>query len=378
RRIRITTPRTTHLTIATITTSLLLTTPTSCRKPDPPPDQHIPNQESSTQTTDSQHNNKPNDPHNNDDPNNKPTNTNPTNKQTIHGTWSKHTFTAKSAFVSVFPHWMTITVLNRQAQCHDAKPSNHDLAIQLSIPSGPNNDFFHSKDIPTEVRLHGAGGISKIPPSHATIHINPFNPESDTTLSGYIRIQFHDTTTHNTPQTTPTYSAEGSLTATVCNNQKTTPSIPNLPTNQPSSGTIANQPTKLTSTHAYTRDNGFGRTILVLKAFEDDTPCHSIAPKTPYMFGAEIGPNRHGNYVLGTPLPSNWAMRIKANGPPKRTIQTPIGASWIQLNTVDLRENGTVTGILAVDNSDDDPLWQFSISGEFDAKFCGPEQRVDE
>ena len=274
-------------------------------------------------------------------------------------------------------------MFDREANCDNSRLGAKDLAIQLFIPSGPDNNFFAGHDIPVEVRLHGAGGVSSIAPGHTTAHIDPFNPERDQTMHGYLGFRFRTAADPDAPS----YSAQGTFTAHICNNRQTVPSINELPTSEsPVSGTVADREVKLRTTHAYLRNDGYGGLIVMLKSYEGDVVCHTTRSATPYLFGAEVGVGRDGKYMIGAPLPANWQMQMRAFQFSERSVHAARGAGWVQFDSVDLRgggvvdgdilDGGVVTGRLAVDNSDDEPAWRFLLSGRFEATVCGAERQA--
>lgn len=350
-------------------------------------------------------------------------------EKTLHGVWDQQLFVARTAIASIHASWLVVTITNRdpnqhpksqsagletsqqqsgerrdserQAFCNESEHAKIDLGIQLSIPSGPQNDFFAGRDAPVEIRLLGDSKLGSIPASYAFANINPFDPEHDESIRGFLHFRINNSYSSNEPTQ---FISEGSFTAILCNNQPTRASIPDLPTsNSPVSGNVAGHPIRLESFQAFTRDNGFGGSIIILKGFENEHACHT--DDIPTLFGIELGPDRNNSHVLGTPLPSEFRMMVqphphiesdrpatansKRNNRSKeetskprslpsvrldQAVQAPFGGGWVQLDSVDLREDGTVTGLLAVDNSDDEPAWHYSLSGEFTAKVCGVEK----
>jgi hypothetical protein len=291
----------------------------------------------------------------------------------LHGLWSQRPFLARSALISLHPHWLTVTLLDREARCDSARLVESDLGIQMTIPSGPRNDFFAGQDIPLEIRLHGAGGVSRIPPGHVTVRIQPFRPEHDDTVRGFLSFRFRTATDSDAPS----YASEGVFTARVCNNRATVPSVRALPMGESSvSGTVAGRAVRLTSMLAYTRDDGYGSPIVMLKGFEGDVVCHTTRSATPYLFGAEVGAGRAGKYFQGAALPAEWQMQMRMFQFSERSVQAAHGAGWVQIDSIDLKEGGVVRGRLGADNPDDDAEWRFTLSGQFEAKVCGVERRA--
>lgn len=291
----------------------------------------------------------------------------------VHGLWSQRPFLARSALVNVHPHWITITLIDREARCDSSRLTENDLGIQMTLASGPNNDFFAGRDVPLELRLHGAGGVSRVPAGHVIAHIESFQPDRDEVLNGYLRFRFR---TAKDPDA-PSYASEGYFEARVCNNRATRASVgPPQSNDTPVSGQVAGREVKLRTMLVYTRDNGYGQSILMFKGYEGDVPCHTTRSATPYLFGAEVGPGRDGKYVVGAPLPTEWHMQMRMQKFSERSVQAAHGSSWVQMDSLDLREGGVIAGRLFADNSEDDPEWQFSLSGRFEAKMCGVERRA--
>ena len=252
----------------------------------------------------------------------------------VHGLWSQRPFLARSALVHVHEHWVTVTLIDREAKCDSARLTANDMGVQFTIPSGPDNDFFAERDFPVELRLHGAGGISRIPAGHVTARIGKLDPENDQTLEGTLRFRFR---TGAKPDA-PAYASEGSFTATVCDNRATKPSVAEMKTDQtPIAGEVAKRKVKLHTVLAYTRDDGYGGTILMLKAYELDVPCHTKRSATPYLFGAELGPGPGGKYFVGKPIPTDWIMQMRTDAYSERSVHAAHGASWLQLDSVKLR-----------------------------------------
>ncbi len=290
----------------------------------------------------------------------------------VHGLWSQRPFLARAALVNVHPHWITITLIDREARCDSARLTENDLGVQMTLPSGPDNDFFAGRDVPLELRLHGAGGVSRVPAGHVIAHIEPFQPEHDEVLNGYLKFRFR---TAKDPDA-PSYASEGAFAARVCNNRATQASVRSVQSDEALSGKVAGREVKLRTMLAYTRDDGYGQLILMLKGYEGDVPCHTTRSATPYLFGAELGPGRDGKHVVGVPLPTEWTMQMRMQKFSERSVQAAHGASWVQVDSLDLQEGGLVKGRLVADNADDDPEWKFSLSGPFEAKVCGIERRA--
>jgi hypothetical protein len=290
----------------------------------------------------------------------------------VHGLWSQRPFLARSALVNVHPHWITITLIDREARCDSARLTEHDLAVQMTLPSGPDNDFFAGRDLPLELRLHGAGGVSRVPAGHVIARFESFQPEHDEVLKGHLNFRFR---TAKDPDA-PSYASDGSFVARVCNNRATQASVRSLQSDESLSGRVAGREVKLRTMLAYTRDDGYGHSILMLKGYEGDVPCHTTRSATPYLFGAEIGPGRDGKHVLSAPLPTDWYMQMRMHKFSERSVQAAHGSSWVQIDSLDLNEGGVIEGRLVADNADDDAEWQFSLSGRFEAKVCGIERRA--
>lgn len=291
----------------------------------------------------------------------------------VHGLWSQRPFLVRSALLRIHPRWVTLTLIDREAKCDSSRLTENDMGVQLTIPSGPGNDFFTGRDLPIALRLHGAGGISRIPAGHVVARLEPFDPASARLVHGTLRFRFR---TASDPDA-PVYESKGLFVATVCNNRETEPSMPALPADQnPVAGTVANRPVKLRTMLAYLRDDGNGGQVVMLKGYERDVPCHTTRSATPYLFGAEVGPGVEGKYFVGAPLPTEWILQTRTDAYSERSVHAAHGASWIQLDSVDVRHGGKIRGRLAADNTSDEPAYRFSLSGSFVAKVCGTETKA--
>lgn len=291
----------------------------------------------------------------------------------LHGLWSQRPFLMRAALVSIHPKWMTITILDREARCDSAKLVENDLGIQMTIPSGPNNDFFAGHDIPTEIRLHGAGGVSRIPAGHVVVRVESFDPQHDESVRGYLSFRFRTASDADAPS----YASEGSFSARVCNNRPTTASARHAPTQNSSvSGIVAGRPVTLTSMLAYVRDDGYGSPILMIKGFEGDVVCHTTRSATPYLYGAEVAIEPDSKRFLHAPLPADWMVQMRMYQFSERSVQTAHGAGWLQIESADLSDGGVVRGQLVADNPQDELEWSFSLAGQFEAKMCGVERRA--
>lgn len=299
------------------------------------------------------------------------------NADPVHGLWSQQPFSARSAVVNVDPKWIMITLLNRTARCDSARLTPNDLAIQLTVPSGPNNDFFTGRNMPIELRLHGAKGVSHIPPGYVTVNLDPFDPTRDHYLQGKLAFRFR--TAHD--EQAPSYQSDGMFRAIVCNPQRTKASATTPATFSGSlTGNVSGRQVHMPTVHVYQRDNGFGQKILLIKAFEGNVPCHTTRSATPYLFGVELSADPKGQYTLGKPLPAPWHMQMRVRQFSERSVQSANGASWIQLDSImpnaQPNTQKAVTGRLVADNADDDPDWKFFIEGQFEATMCGTEVRA--
>lgn len=291
----------------------------------------------------------------------------------VHGLWSQRPFLVQSAVVNIHPHWITITLLNREARCDSARLAENDMGVQMEIPSGPDNDFFAGRDMPLELRLHGAGGVSRIPAGHVTARLDPFDPSKSESVKGYLSFRYKTALDPDAPA----YNAEGPFTARVCNNLVTKPSIASFPGDKaPVSGSVAKREVQFRTMQAYLRSDGYGGQIVMLKGFELDVPCHTTRSATPYLFGVEIGPGKDGTYFAGKRIPTDWIMQMRMQQFSERSVHAAHGASWVQIDSVETKEGGIVRGRLGADNSEDDPEWRFSLSGRFEATVCGIERKA--
>lgn len=296
-----------------------------------------------------------------------------TKEDPVHGLWSQRPFLARAALVHLHPTWLTLTLLDREAKCDSARLSDNDMGIQLSVPSGPDNDFFAGRDVPVELRLHGATGVSRIPAGHVIARIEPFDPKTAETVGGALRFRFRTAADDDAPA----YESAGPFEATLCNNLDTKPSIGALPTTDtPVHGKVGKREVKMRTFLAYTREDGSGGKIVMLKGYERDVPCHTTRSATPYLFGAEVGPGADGKHFVGSKLPVEWMVQMRTDAYSERTVHAAQGSSWLRLESVSMDQGGTVRGELAATNPDDDPAYRFTLSGRFEAKFCGHERRA--
>ena len=337
---------------------------TSCRKDDPP----------SPSTAQSSHQNSRNNTGSQPSAPSAHTSAASSNDpEPVHGLWAQRPFTTQSALVQVEATWITVTLFNRPASCTTTRLSPTDLAVQFTLPSGPDNAFFPERNIPVELQLHGAGGVSHVPAGHVIVNIKPFHPATDQQLHGYLKFAFR--TAHDAQA--PTYDSEGVFHATVCNNQPTQPSAASTETAATSiRGSISGRDVTMRTVHVYQRDNGFGGKILMLKAYEGEVPCHTSRSATPYLFGAEIGPDKNNQYTTGKLLPAGWKTQMRVRQFSERSVQTAHGAGWVQLDFVHPQPKPNdiaVRGIMFADNRTDEPDWRFFLSGKFEATFCGTE-----
>ena len=127
------------------------------------------------------------------------------------------------------------------------------------------------------------------------------------------------------------------------------------------------------TTLAYLRNDGDGGTILMLKVYPLDVPCHTKRSATPYLFGAEFGKGPRGDHYAGAIMPTTWALQMRADQYSERSVHAANGASWLAIDSIDAREGGVVRGRMMASNPDDDGPWQFTLSGQFEAVVCGHE-----
>lgn len=297
----------------------------------------------------------------------------PPSPDPVHGLWSQRPFQARSALLQLHERFLTITLLDREAKCDSARLADSDRGIQLTIPSGPDNDFFTGRDLPLPLRLHGATGVSTIPAGHVVARLEPFNPERDNHVRGSLEFRFRTAADDDAP----TYASSGSFMATLCDNMATKPSMKKLPTDDsPVAGKVGRRNVALRTMLAYVRDDGYGDKILMLKGYERDVPCHTKSSATPYLYGAEAGPGPDGKHFVGAPLPAQWIMQMRTDEYSERSVHAAHGGSWLQIDSVELKPGGLVKGKLAAVNDDDDATYRFSLSGRFEAKVCGRERKA--
>ena len=291
----------------------------------------------------------------------------------VHGLWSQRPFLARSALIKIHPRWLTVTLIDREAKCDSSRLTENDMGVQFTVPTGPDNDFFADRDMPLELRLHGAGGVSRIPAGHVTARLAKFDPEHAQKVAGSLSFRFRTAADPDAPA----YESHGPFVATICNNHATEPSMAKLPVDEmPISGTVAKRNVKLRTMLAYLRDDGHGQQIVMLKGYEREVPCHTTRSATPYLFGAEVGPGTDGKYFVGAPVPTEWIMQMRTDEFSERSVHAAHGSSWLQLESVDARQGGTIRGRLAADNPDENRAYRFSLSGRFEAKVCGKETKA--
>jgi hypothetical protein len=276
----------------------------------------------------------------------------------------------KSAVASIYPQWVTITLLDREARCDSARLRESDMAIQVTVPSGPASDFFAGRDIPIPLQLNGAGGISSIPAGHASVRLEPFEPSRADVLRGHISFRFRTANDDDAPA----YASQGPFEARVCANATAEPSMKELPLDpKPVAGRVGKRKVEMRSMVAYLRNDGDGGTIVMLKGYTLDVPCHTKRSATPYLFGAEIGEGPRGDHYAGTVMPTTWALQMRSETYSERSVYAANGASWLAIDSIDVREGGIIRGRMMAANPSDDAEWQFSHSGQFEAVICGHE-----
>ena len=287
----------------------------------------------------------------------------------VHGLWSQRPFSAKSAVASIYPQWITVTLLNREARCDSARLRESDMAVQFTIPSGPTADFYAGHDIPIPLQLNGAGGISAIPAGHVSARLEPFDPQHADVVRGRVGFRFRTANDGDAP----TYESQGPFEARVCSNAAAEASMTALPVDEkPVAGRVGKRKVQMRTMLAYLRDDGDGGTIVMLKGYPLNVPCHTKRSATPYLFGAELGKGPRGDHYAGTTMPTTWAVQMRADPYSERSVHAANGGSWLSIDTIDAREGGVVRGRMMAANPDDED-WQFTLSGQFEAVVCGHE-----
>jgi hypothetical protein len=286
----------------------------------------------------------------------------------VTGDWSGRPFQARAALAQVHDKWMTITVLNREADCLQRRLRETDMALQLTVPTGPAGDFFVGQPMAITVKLSGAGGVSSVPASHVTAKLE----QLDLQLKGRVRGSISFAWRTGKEADAPAYSAAGAFEALVCETQPTVPSLPMLEQGAPVSGMVSGQQRAFPSFLAFVQRERDGREVVRLKGYSrKDINCYSDRPNTPYLFGPEFGPGTDGKYFVGGPMPADWIMQMVDNKYSERSVHAGEGAGVLQLHEVRTGRNGVVRGrMMAVTVGEDDEDWRYEVAGTFEAPIC--------
>jgi hypothetical protein len=292
----------------------------------------------------------------------------PPSPAALSGSWAGRRFEARSALADVFPKWVTITILGREARCDARKLGEADMALQATVPTGPANDFFAGKPIALGLRLSGAGGISSVPAAHTSFRVEPFAAEKGGLVRGEVGFRYRT----GLEQGAPSYDATGRFEARICSAQPTVPSMPNLDrAHKPVVGKVAGRSRTFPAFLAFARTGDRGETILSLKGFTREVSCFSDKPNTPYLFGPELGPGPAGDWFAGTPMPADWAMQLNTGEHSERSVHAGDGTGLVEIESVRLGADGVVRGrMIAATVDEDEPKMRFEVAGAFEAKVC--------
>lgn len=282
--------------------------------------------------------------------------------------WSDRPFVARGAFANAYATWVDITLVDRPASCSTQRLRSTDLAIQLSIPTGPEADFFADQPLAVPLQLSGAGGVSTVPAGHVTAQIERFSPQPGATIRG--TLSFHFPTALDAQA--PVYESSGAFSATVCAAAAPVASLPAHDQQQPAAGTVAGKPMRFPTFLAYSRPDGRGGHILSLKAYPELVECHQ-AGAPPYLYGPEFGSGSDGRYHAGARMPARWVMQMRTPGEhSERSVHATAGAGLLHIHDVNLSQNGYVRGSMAATTVDEtEERWSFQVAGAFEAKMCG-------
>lgn len=292
----------------------------------------------------------------------------------VRGVWAGRPFEAGSAVADVYPRWVTITIYNRKLTCASTALRPDDMAVQLTVPSGPSGDFFASHDLALPIQLSGAGGVSAIPSGNVSVRIDDVRIGNGSSVRGRIEMRF----VPGADEGAPRYELAGPFDAMVCSAQPTTPSMPDVDRSQsPIRGEVAGRSVKFPTVLAYVRDDADGKPILVFKGYTRNVECHSVDRATPFLLGVEVGPGMQGDYHAGALMPAAWVLQMSDGHSGERSVHADDGAGLIQIDSAETHVGGVVRGSLAAMTLEEtDPALKYSVAGSFTAKVCGKEQRA--
>lgn len=285
----------------------------------------------------------------------------------VSGKWNRDRFEARSALVDVQETWMTVTLLAREAKCGEQRPRATDTALQLVIPTGPDNDLYAGRWIALPTRMHGAGSAD-VPASGSWVKLD----RVERAKSGIVRGRLEMSYRTGLDADAPAYEVSGNFEATVCQAVATKASMPQLDRSAPVAGKVAGQPRSFPHFLAFVQKSGNRKPVLKLKGYtRKQVSCYSEEPNTPYLYGPEIGAGPDGKYFVGTPMPAQWVLQFSNEKFGERAVHAGDGAGWIRLDEVELGKNGVVRGeMMAATVAEDDPAWSYELGGKFEAVLC--------
>jgi hypothetical protein len=285
------------------------------------------------------------------------------------GTWNGRPFRARSALAEIHERWIDVTLIDRDAACTQRKLQESDMALQITVPTGPSNDFFVGHPLAIPVKLSGAGGVSAVPPAHASATLENVDRNDKGVVKG--RVQFSWRTGRE--EDAPAYDVSGSFEAVVCGAKPTTASMPALDiAHKNVTGKVSGRQRTFPSFLAFVQKTSDGRQLFQLKGFTTkNVSCYSEKPNTPYLFGPEMGPGPDGKYFAGGWMPADWVMQMVDNKFSERSVHAGEGTGAVQIQEANLSKNGVVRGqMMATTVSEDDEEWSFEIAGSFEAAVC--------
>jgi len=285
----------------------------------------------------------------------------------VSGKWSRERFEARSALAEVHDTWMTVTLLAREAKCGEQRPRATDTALQLIVPTGPDNDLFAGRWIALPIRMHGAGSADS-PASGSWVKLD----RVERARSGIVRGRLEMSYRTGLDADAPSYEVSGGFEATVCQAVATKASMPQLDRSSPVAGKIAGQPRSFPHFLAFVQKTGSSKPVIKLKGYaRKQVSCYSEEPNTPYLYGPEIGAGPDGRYFVGAPMPAQWILQVTNEKYGERSVHAGDGAGWLRLDTVELGKNGVVRGeMMAATVAEDDPAWSYELAGKFEATVC--------
>ncbi len=290
------------------------------------------------------------------------------------GVWAGRAFEGTTAVADVYPRWVTVTIYDRKLTCASTGLRPDDMAVQLTIPSGPAGDFFVSHDLSVPIELSGAGGVSEVPAGNVSARIDEVRIGNGSVVRGHVEMHFAPGNDKDAPR----YDLSGSFDAMVCSAQPTVPSMPAVDrARSPVQGLVAGKSLTFATVLAYVRDDAEGKPILEFKAYPIAVECHSVNRATPFLRGVEVGAGARGDYHAGTLMPARWVMQMNDGHSGERSVHADDGAGLIEIDSADARVGGVVRGSLAAMTLEEaDPALKYSVAGSFTATVCGKELRA--